>query len=110
MIQTIPKPGQILHQVFFWLKRPGNADDRAALIAGLRRLEGVPQICALHIGTPASTEARDVVDVSWDVSELMLFDSLADQKIYQDHPLHNAFVAQNSGLWARVVVYDSVVS
>jgi hypothetical protein len=96
------------HQVFFWLKRPGNLEDRAALIAGLRTLGGIEQVRVLHIGTPAPTEARDVVDASFDVSELMEFTSAADQKAYQDHPLHLAFVAQCEHLWARVVVYDTL--
>jgi hypothetical protein len=99
----------ILHQVYFWLKRPGNAEDRATLIAGLRTLADVPVIRSLHIGTTADTEARDVVDGSFDVSELMTFDSVVDQKAYQDHPLHVAFVSQCEALWARVVVYDSLV-
>jgi Stress responsive A/B Barrel Domain len=96
------------HQVFFWLNRPGNPDDRAALVAGLRTLDAVPQVRALHIGTPAPTEAREVVDASFDVSELMEFASAADQKAYQDHPLHLAFVAECGHLWARVVVYDTL--
>jgi hypothetical protein len=96
------------HQVFFWLKRPGNPDDRAALIAGLRTLGGVAEVRALHIGVPAPTEAREVVDASFDVSELMEFDHAAAQQAYQDHPLHRAFVAGCEVLWERVVVYDTL--
>lgn len=100
--------GRIRHQVFFWLKRPGNAADRAKLIAGLKALAAIPQIRELHVGVPAGTEQRDVVDASFDVSELMLFNSVADQKAYQDHPAHQAFVAACAPLWRKVVVYDSV--
>ncbi|KQM36570.1 stress responsive alpha-beta barrel domain-containing protein [Sphingomonas sp. Leaf10] len=100
--------GRIRHQVFFWLERPGNAADRAKLIAGLKALAAIPQIRELHVGVPAGTEQRDVVDASFDVSELMLFDTVADQKAYQDHPAHQAFVAACAPLWRRVVVYDSV--
>lgn len=98
--------GKIIHQVFFWLKRPGSATDREALAAGLRSLAKIKQIRSLQVGVPASTEKRDVVDSSFDISETMLFDSLADQKIYQDHPLHQQFIAQHSHLWSKVVVYD----
>lgn len=98
----------VRHQVFFWLKRPGNADDRAKLVAGLKTLSVVPQVRELHVGVPAGTEQRDVVDASFDVSELMLFDTLADQKAYQEHPTHLAFVAACSSLWRKVVVYDTV--
>ncbi len=100
--------GRIRHQVFFWLKRAENAEDRAKLVAGLKALAAIPQIRELHVGVPAGTEQRDVVDASFDVSELMLFDTVADQKAYQDHPAHQAFVAACAPLWRKVVVYDSV--
>jgi len=100
---TRPK---LVHHVFFWLKRPGSQEDRDRLIAGLRTLRGIPVIRNLEIGIPASTEARDVVDASYDVSELMFFDSVEDQKSYQDHPIHHAFVKACEPLWAKVVVYD----
>ena len=51
---------------------------------------------------------RDVVDSSFHVSELMVFDNVADQKTYQDHPVHKDFVAKCSHLWAKVIVYDMV--
>ena len=38
----------------------------------------------------------------------MLFDDEAGQKTYQDHPIHQAFVKNNSHLWAKVLVYDSL--
>jgi len=100
--------GQIRHQVFFWLKRAGDAEDRAKLVSGLKALAVIPQVRELHVGVPAATEQRDVVDASFDVSELMLFDTVADQKAYQDHPAHQAFVTACAPLWRRVVVYDSL--
>jgi hypothetical protein len=99
---------KLRHQALFWLKRPGSLVDRDALIAGLRTLGQIEHIQELHIGIPAPTEPRDVVDHSYDVREMMLFASLEDQKAYQDHPIHRAFVNVCSHLWARVVVYDSV--
>jgi hypothetical protein len=103
-----PQSGLIRHQVFFWLKSPGSVGDREALIKGLQTLAAIPVMRELHIGIPADTEARDVVDGSFSVSELMVFDTVADQKAYQDHPLHLAFVEGCSHLWERVIVYDSV--
>jgi hypothetical protein len=99
---------QIVHHVFFWLKNPASAADRDKLIAGLRTLRGIPEIRELRIGVPAATEQRSVVDSSYQVSELMVFDSVEDQRRYQEHPIHKAFVAACEGLWERVVVYDSV--
>ena len=107
------KPGatqaRLVHHVFFWLKRPGNQADRDQLIAGLRTLTAIPVIRDLQVGVPASTEKRDVVDNSFDVSELMVFDNAADQKVYQDHSIHQAFVKNCEHLWQRVLVYDMQV-
>jgi hypothetical protein len=101
---------RLVHHVFFWLNNPGSAEDRALLIAGLKTLRRIDIIRSLHIGVPASTEKRDVVDSSYDVSELMLFDTIADQKSYQDHPVHKAFVAKCGHLWSRVLVYDAIAA
>ena len=105
-VAATPISAKLVHHVLFWLKNPDSAEDRDQLIAGLRTLAGIEAIRGLHIGVPAPTEARDVVDASYDVSELMFFDSVADQKIYQDHPIHQQFVAKCSHLWRKVVVYD----
>ena len=99
---------QLVHHVFFWLKNPDSKDDLAKLLAGLRTLEKIETIRKLHIGVPASTEKRDVVDSSYAASELMFFDDTAGQKIYQDHPIHQKFIKDCGHLWERVVVYDSM--
>jgi hypothetical protein len=104
------KPSQVIHHVFFWLKNPGNEADRKKLIEGLQTLRGVKQVKKLLIGTPARTEQRTVVDSSYDVSEMMYFDSAAEQDEYQVDPIHKAFVEKYSQLWEKVVVYDMLVS
>lgn len=98
----------LVHHVFFWLKNPGSKDDLAKLIAGVKSLEKIETIRSIHVGVPASTEKRDVVDNSYSVSELMFFDDTAGQKTYQDHPIHQKFIADCSHLWERVVVYDTI--
>jgi len=107
---TAETPGAptLIHHVFFWLKNAGSKTDRDQLIAGLNTLRGVPVVQQLHVGVPASTEKRDVIDNSYDVSELMVFNSVEDQKTYQDHPLHLKFIKDCGHLWAKVVVYDSI--
>lgn len=98
----------VVHHVFFWLKNPASVDDRNALVAGLKTLAGIPLIKELYVGVLADTEKRDVVDASWQVSELMFFNDLSSQANYQQHPLHLEFVKNCSHLWARVVVYDAM--
>ncbi len=97
---------QLAHHVFFWLKNPGSTADRDKLIEGLRTLSKIGTIRKLHIGVPASTEKRDVVDNSYDVSELMLFDDVEGQNTYQVHPIHQKFIEQYGHLWEKVLVYD----
>lgn len=97
----------LVHTVYFWLKNPDSEADRTTLIAGLKTLADIPSVRSLHIGMPASTEQRDVVDNSFQVSEMMMFDDVAGQNAYQEHPLHKQFVADCEHLWQRVVVYDS---
>ena len=99
---------QLVHHVFFWLKNPSSQADRDKLIQGLKTLAKIETVKSLHIGVPASTEKRDVVDSSYSVSELMFFDSLDGQSTYQDHPIHKEFVKNHSMLWQKVVVYDSM--
>ncbi len=99
--------GGLVHTVYFWLKHPHSTADRDRLIAGLKTLADVPTVRSLHIGVPASTEQRDVVDNSFQVSEMMMFDDVTGQNAYQQHPIHKQFVADCSELWERVVVYDS---
>lgn len=96
----------IVHHVFFWLKNPISKDDRDKLVAGIKTLGKIKKVKELHVGIVAQTEKRDVVDQSWDVSELMFFSNLEDQASYQSDPIHQEFIKNCSHLWEKVVVYD----
>lgn len=98
----------IVHHVFFWLKNPASTEDRDKLVAGLKTLGGIPLIKELYVGVLADTEKREVVDASWQVSELMFFTDLQSQATYQQHPLHLDFIKNCSHLWEKVVVYDAM--
>tara|TARA_Y200000002_G_scaffold383153_1_gene403602 strand:+ start:5984 stop:6397 length:414 start_codon:yes stop_codon:yes gene_type:complete len=104
------QPGQIIHHVFFWLNNPDSESDKQQLIEGLNTLSSIDEIKVLVVGSPASTIEREVVDNSFDVSELMIFESVEAQDAYQVHPIHTEFVENYSHLWERVVVYDMVVN
>lgn len=106
--QTQKQKKQLLHHVFFWLKNPNSTEDRDKLIAGLRTLKKIETVRRIHIGIPASTEPRPVVETTYSVSELLFFDDLAGQKTYQDHPIHQKFISDCAHLWEKVVVYDSI--
>jgi hypothetical protein len=99
---------KLLHHVFFWLKNPDSKEDLEKLIAGVKALAAIETVRSIHVGVPASTEKREVVDNSYHVSELLGFDDVAGQDIYQVHPLHKKFVDEHQHLWSKVVVYDAL--
>ncbi len=94
-----------VHHVHLWLK---DKADKQKLIDGLNTLIPIPHIREIHIGVPAET-FRSVVDRSYDVSLLILFDSPEAQEAYQVDPTHVIF-AENYAkpLCSKVVVSDSV--
>ena len=96
-----------VHHVYFWLNNPDSNEDRAALIAGLRKLSKVGTIRQFHIGVPAATN-RGVIDNSYAVSWMLIFDTPEDQDSYQVDPIHLQFVKECSPLWNKVVVYDTI--
>jgi len=102
------KNKQLIHQVFFWLKNPGSKEDLEKLLSGLKTLSKIQTVKSIHIGVPADTEKRSVVESSYAASELLFFDDLAGQKTYQDHPIHVDFIKNHSHLWDKVVVYDVI--
>lgn len=102
----IEKDG-FIHHVFFWLKKPENAGDYQQLIEGLQKLSGVSTIKNLHIGKPASTR-REVIDNSYSVSLLVLFDNKQGHDSYQTDPLHLKFVEECAHLWSKVQIYDTI--
>jgi hypothetical protein len=107
---AVPGPGkkQLVHYVFFWLKNPDSVADRDKLVKGVKTLSKIKSIRKLHVGVLASTEKREVVDTSWQVSELMFFDDLQGQSMYQTDPIHLEFIKNYSHLWAKVLVYDAM--
>lgn len=96
-----------IHHVFFWLNNPENKEDLNQLIDGLKKLSKAPTIKEFHIGIPANTK-RDVIDYSYSVSWLLLFENAYDQDVYQTDPIHLKFIDECSELWSKVVVYDTV--
>lgn len=99
---------KLAHHVFFWLKNPDSKEDLEKLLAGIRTLAKIETVRAIHVGVPASTEKRDVVENSYSASELLMFDDVEGQNAYQVHPIHQKFVEDCSHLWSKVVVYDSI--
>lgn len=96
-----------IHHVYFWLHNPSSEKDRNALTEGLVKLSAAASIQDFHIGIPAATN-RDVIDVSYSVSWLLIFKNKEDQDSYQVDPIHLNFVKECSNLWRKVTVYDTI--
>jgi len=96
-----------IHQVYFWLKNPENANDQLKMKEGLELLKECKSIQSYHIGKPAGT-SRDVIDGSYTYSWLTVFANAADQEAYQVDPIHDRFRDEYHHLWSKVVVYDSI--
>lgn len=96
----------VVHHVYFWLN---NKADLPKLIEGLNVMVPITSIRDIHIGIPAATEERDVIESSYDVSLLVTFNNIADHDHYQVDPLHDIFRDDYAGpLCKRVMVLDSV--
>lgn len=105
--QAMTENTPFIHHVYFWLNNPESKEDFDKLVAGLKKLSSVKTIKTFYIGKPADTN-RDVIDRSYSVSWLLLFNNKADQDSYQTDPVHLKFVDDCKHLWKKVVVYDTV--
>jgi len=95
-----------IHHVFFWLKE-NNDSNRKQLIEGLKKLASASTIKQYHIGVPANTN-REVIENTYSVSWMLLFDNDEDQDSYQVDPIHLNFVKECSHLWNKVTVLDTI--
>jgi hypothetical protein len=102
------KKSMMQHNVYFWLKDGVNDAEKKRFEKGLKELTAaVETIQKSEIGIPANTKDRDVVDHSFGYSLFVWFKNMEDHNVYQEHEAHQKFIADFSGLWARVQVYDS---
>jgi len=104
-----PAPrGTVDHIVFIWLKRPGNAADRQAILAASNDLRSIPGIKFLDAGTALASD-RPIVDDSFDVGLTMRFDSTESLRAYEKDPHHVKKVTEVlKPLSRKILVYDIV--
>ena len=98
---------RLSHHVLFWLKEPKSTAALTALLAAVDGLAAISSVRGIHVGVPAATAEDAVVDASFSVSVILFFDDLEGEALYQSHPLHQQFIADNAHLWQRVQVYDA---
>lgn len=100
-----PPAGTVQHIVAFWLKEPGNAQQRQALIDATYDLGRLPGVVAVSAGTAVPSD-RPVVDDTFDVALVMTFRDRAALDAYQVNPEHKAMTQRLFPLVQKVVVYD----
>lgn len=95
------------HHVYFWLADDHlNDADRAEFEQGLDSLLTIDQGRDGIWGTPAPVADRPVIDNSWHYALSIRFDDVAAHDVYQDHPVHEAFISKFKPWWAKVRVSD----
>lgn len=109
MGHEVTSKGKVEHVVLIWLKKPGDAADRGAVIAAAKKFQReIPEIQHLSVGTPLASE-RPVVDDSFDVGLVMRFNNQADLTTYEKHPVHVKAVAETlKPVSKKLLVYDVV--
>ena len=80
--------GKIIHSVYFWLNDSDNKEDVKTFETAIKKLMKNSQFAnKMHLGKPANTEKREVIDNSYNYCLIFTFDTYKDQRIYQDEPV-----------------------
>lgn len=95
----------LVHSVFFWLPTDCSAQQRGDFLHALQGLLSISDVSQGWVGPPSTTR-KAVIDHTYDFGLTLLFANLAAHDRYQVDPLHKAFIAAYSPLFAKVQVYD----
>ncbi len=101
--------GRLAHNVFIKLKDRSPAKVEELVAACKNYLNVQPGIVFFAAGTLAEELNRPVNDLDFDVALHVIFDTPANQDLYQVAPLHLQFIEENRDAWAKVRVFDSHV-
>ena len=97
----------LVHTVIFWLKNNLSNEERNTFFKEVATLGTIPSVEDFHLGTPAQTPKRPVIDDSYDCAVTVVLQDLAAQDQYQIDPIHQEFIDTCSSFWERVVIYDA---
>ncbi len=89
--QATPAAAPISHIVLVKLRDPGEAG--RLLEDAARALPGIPGVSMYSAGTHLDI-GRATIDGEYDAAMYIGFDTVADYRVYVDHPDHTAFVAR----------------
>jgi hypothetical protein len=83
----------VVHVVLVWLKKPGDPAGRDAIIRSSRSLWSIPGVVSVRAGRAIPSD-RDVVDSTYDVGILVMFEDEAAMRAYGSHPAHQQLVEE----------------
>ena len=97
----------LLHIVVFWLKKDLTKEELTTFENEVRSLENISSVEQLHVGKPASTAKRPVIDDSYDFCLTVMLIDIVAHDTYQEDPLHLDFIKHCSHMWEKVKIYDA---
>jgi hypothetical protein len=105
----MPAERQLAHMVYFTLQDGSPANIAKLIESCYRNLKSIPGVVYFGAGTLVEELARPVNDRTFHVALNVVFATKADHDVYQTHPGHLNFIAENKPTWAQVRIFDSWV-
>ena len=105
--KSIKTDPMLVHSVYFFLKETVSDTEKPEFGKSVEALATIESVHAFFLGTPAATPDRPIIEKGYAFGMTILFQSMEDHNIYQDHPIHQAFIRNNKRLWEKVVIYDA---
>ena len=97
----------LIHSVYFWLKPTLSEKEKSLFFREVEILSEIKSVTHSYTGSPAKTPPRAVVDDGYDCGLIVLLEDISAHDLYQEDPLHLAFIEKCSHMWEKVVIYDS---
>lgn len=98
---------QLSHAVFFKLKESTDANQKKLVEACHKYLDKHEGTVYFGVGVLAKDFKREVNDLDFDVSLIVVFRDKAAHDTYQTHARHLKFIEECQSLWSGVRVFDS---
>jgi hypothetical protein len=84
---------KVAHVVVAWLKKPGDATARDAIVHSSASLRSIPGVVEVRAGEVIPS-SREVVDSTYDIGILVTFRDEAAMRAYGNHPAHQKVVEE----------------
>lgn len=97
----------LVHTVVFWLKKDLSKDERNFFFSEVKALGDITSVKDFHLGAPAATPKRSVVEDSYDFAITVVLKDMDAHDEYQGDPIHLEFIDKCKDMWERVVIYDA---